>query len=152
MRLNGWERIWIVLSASLGVLAIGMAVLHYEEASLPEDITSYLEAARRDSKSAQLVDDPRFFTFPSSLSKEELVDLIVNLPSQTYESAQASADLRFQEIASFHAARARESNETARENNRKLYLVLGASWLLIVAMTYISGWTIGWIRRGFRSN
>lgn len=152
MKLNGWERIWLVLAVALGVIAVGIGVLHHEESSLPEDAAVYLEAARGDSRKVWLVDDPRPFTLPRNFPDDELGNFIVNLPSQTYEAAQTAADLEFQEIALFHADRARLSNETARENNRKLYIILGTSWLLIVVMTYISGWLIGWIQRGFRAN
>lgn len=150
MRLNGWQRMWVVLSALSGLLAIGIVITQIGSTDQPEESSFYLESLK-DNVTIVEIDTVGEVHFPSELSKEEIGRLVKQEMSTSPSTVKEVAAKELQKRAVLRAAQSRVANLAARSENLRLYFYAGSFWLGFVTIVYVVGWSIGWVRRGFRA-
>ena len=140
MRLNGWQRLWVVTSA---LCAPPVAVVAWHQFPRPEQIVHQ-------------------FAFYERLPKESLAKLkytvheILDLPAGVEITATSGNDLLFLEGVPEKEAQTVVGQYYAilrTEATKKILVIVGlaiAAWLLCCASVYLMGSVIAWVRRGFR--
>lgn len=149
-RLNGWQRIWVVLSVLSGLAAVGAVVISTSDSNRPEDEAYYLEKLKDDVTIAE-IESVGEVGFPSQLSSTEIQHIVKDSMSKNPPDVKEAAAKELRKRAVLHAARARLDNNEARSRNLDLYRFLVALWLSFVVGSYAVGWSIGWVRRGFKA-
>ena len=154
MRLNGWQRLWVVLSLGWTVLVGGIAVKLWPEPppllveyQLPfhADAVTYDEALSRVSDKGPgliydypgpIVDVPNFgkVQFPAGLSKE-----VMEIAQRTLKRANAKyiKGVNAASLLEFQAKRMKAAETAA------------LFWLLPPIVLYLFGWSVRWVYRGF---
>ena len=150
LRLNGWQRIWVVLSVSSGLAAFGVGVASTSDQNRPEDEAFYLEKLKDDVTIAE-IESVGKVPFPAQLSIAEISRIVKDSMAKTPPDVKEPAVREFRKRAVLHAAQARLENKEARSKNLDLYRFLTILWLSSVIGVYVVGWSIGWVRRGFKA-
>ena len=149
-RLNGWQRIWVVLSVLSGLAAVGAVVISTSDSNRPEDEAYYLEKLKDDVTIAE-IESVGEVGFPSQLSSAEIQRIVKDSMSKRSPDVKEAAAKELRKRAVLHAAQARLDNNEARSKNLDLYRFLVSLWLSFVVGSYAVGWSIGWVRRGFKA-
>jgi hypothetical protein len=125
--LNGWQRAWVALSIILFILSIAIATLlwPHREPGVVSDIFS------PECKSWLIL--PEGF-----------------IPSQSPESGQICYRLHsllFLEHINLHSLD--EYDRHIQQGRMKIATATIGLWIGFSLLIYVTGWAIGWIRRGF---
>ena len=137
-RLNGWQRIWVVISACHAALVGGLLVLDWPT-------KGEIDANDWDAFTAQYSDPPATAKVTSVLTNEQLKEIVVGnfvtpevekkLTAEEAERVQALHDLRRRNLS---------------QQRRRAVVVAMVVWGLPMATLYFAGWAVAWVRRGFR--
>lgn len=149
MQLGGWTRILIVLSIALAAMVAAMA---YGSAPTREQTLSAWYGEASEVLSNRIRGTEGEYVSPSvvrssyfNATEQENIDLLRTLAKGTTERSKLSAV----EIRSVNAKYESElKNLTARKAAYwgKAFLI----WVSVVLLLFLSGWSVGWVIRGFR--
>jgi hypothetical protein len=89
--------------------------------------------------------------FSSSLSKEEIARLIKSTIGISPAEVRKVAESTVRESASRKAFEASEQNSESRRSNRTVMQYSFLVWFGFSVVLYLLGWSIAWVRRGFRA-
>jgi hypothetical protein len=149
LRLNGWNRLYVVFAVLLGC-AFGLTAFVLTDSDFEsESIDNYLAKQADDVVSVQ-IDSVGTVKFPSSLSKDEIAKLVRSGMTERPHTVQAIANGALRDRASRAAFEAFERNSERSRQNRKLYLTTAGAWVLVCLLVYGVGWSVAWVRRGFK--
>lgn len=135
LRLNGWQRLWVVASLLLLILFSGIGALLWpaygsikESKEIEAELTT--EAQQQIAKDGQPVD-----------VQVEMPDgYIMKLKPGIETKKSTLAVLEYMSLLNTRLAHA-----------RVLFALKAlAVWLMACAAIYLSGWSVGWVRRGFK--
>jgi len=129
MKLSGWQRLWIVLSCFLLIVTTGIVWVLMP--SIDPDILVDL----RSPESEYLRTIPEGFVLDERPQPEQPCYALAMLKHQTTAKIGSIEEYR------------------AFVRGRKIRTVLSGLglWLLAVVVLYASGWSVAWVRAGFRS-
>lgn len=150
MRLGGWQRLWIVLSV-VAITPVAFVVLAFRApADKPEDPAAYARLLEADVTIVEIetIGEVRF---PSDLSEQEITRLVKQAMSSAPPTVRTVAADHLRQRAERKAAEAKAENAAARKENLLLYAYGAATWLAFASLLYVAGWSVGWIRRGFKA-
>jgi len=141
VRLNGWQRLWCVLSVVLAVVIGRDAYLHVPTADkIRRDAA--LEALRTSPDSPI----PPFPDQVAACKRNAGTDIErkkCDPPAPTPEETAAyDREIQIGEDHIKNGLRTEQFQQLAEA---------GALWLLVVIAIYAAGWTVGWVFRGFRT-
>lgn len=143
INLNGWRRLWVVSACVYFVVIAAFVVLTFPRPTNTTHSAQLLQRLPAESRELLVLEDEHGWT------------PVAEIGIRTY--ASNGALLPFKAGASeAQIEKARKDYEEvliAATNVRRWSLVANAaiSWLVPCAAIYILGWSVGWIRRGFRS-
>ena len=144
MKLNGWRRLWIMLS---GLWLIAVMVLAYTRWPT-EPPSSFWEAAdvvreiRPDVLWALKPRSPQNASKPGKIE----IDWDELRKEQEWNAAHPEVGI----VSSYEYDRANALIASAVRQRQRLFVSKAiAAWVLPVAMLYMLGWAIAWVRRGF---
>ena len=128
MRINGWQRLWAVVSTLLLLGAAGFAnrTAPASDSAVLADLRSPACAIYRDLPDGFVLDHP---PTPSE-------------PCHALAHFRQSHTTRITSVDEYKAFQSREA--------RNQDLTTTALWALLVMGLYTLGWSVAWIRRGFR--
>jgi len=148
-RLNGWQRLWIVLSAIYLLLLVGLAIdlwprpettSHREEflTRMPAELRARIDAAYAtksgwDAASPSFVPDPQPVEFPNGAV----------LRIRGAKAGDTEPDVR---VAAAYWAVVESATRAARWRTT---WVTALVWLVPCLTLYALGWAVAWVRRGF---
>jgi hypothetical protein len=149
LRLSGWSRLWIVSSMLLLALVAGFTYQKWPSTTEAE-IRLYLDVNRAIYE--QLL-EPKGAA--GKISAKDMLRL-VERDSDFIERGDwlAKADRQMSESPNvdFGAANARYERALRGIADDRKELILRSSllWVIPVILLYVIGWSIGWVRRGFK--
>jgi hypothetical protein len=165
MRLNGWQRLWIVLSVLWLMVVLGVGYVRWPLTPAAFTRSEDRHYSVKDSGTGKTLD----FRGPQPPTLAQFQNIFVTegiVPSDTaYEIVQIpglgetefpfmtfKSEVRTMSDAEVTAAAAKLSREYVRTVHRQQMTFTGeafAAWVLPVAVLYLLGWAIAWVRRGF---
>lgn len=152
MLLNGWKRLWVVISIILlfvfGYYAFNNKI---QKPKFVEDV-SILQELNSDSIIKKEIKGLGIVEFPVDIDQKE-IDKIVksNLDNSTIEQIPIIAKKLKQESNENAAKRAHDKNKIIRSENQKVIFYAFFGWLCTIFVLYAIGWSIGWIYKGFKN-
>jgi len=148
MRLNGWQRLWLVTSV-IAVIPVVVVVLAFQRGTkLGEDPAVLSQLMANEVTIAEITGIGQV-KFPNDLSEEEIARHVKTGMSTSPPSVIEIAAKLTEERNEKAAAKAHADNEAARAENLRNWGYGFGGWLVFVVLLYVSGWTVGWINRGF---
>ena len=150
MRLNGWQRLWVVASVLSLATTVAIVVSGLRDVDQIEEVAFHTQ---RLAKEITVVEIAGIGTvnFPNDLTKEEISSHVKRGMSTSPPSVVAIAEELLDLRAKRASALASAGNRLAHsENQRALAFGIGG-WLAFVIALYLFGWAIGWVLRGFRA-
>ena len=150
MRLNGWQRLWVVASVFSLVATVVIVASSLREADEPEDVVFH---AQRLAKEITVVEIAGIgiVNFPSGLSNEEIAGHVKrgmsSSPPIVVAIAEELLELRAKRAAAFASAK----NRLVRSENQRAWIIGMGRWLAFVITLYLLGWAVAWVLRGFRA-
>jgi len=143
-RLNGWQRLWVILSALylIGVIAVAMTLLPKQESlddsRVYESISAVVTHIEKTEK-ASVSEGPYTIRSKhySDLSNEQVIDRLHSKWNGQVDFTKIEKDYKDKTSAL--------PMERAKVGGFALL-----AWLIPVATVYVLGLAIGWIIRGFR--
>ncbi len=150
MRLNGWQRLWVVASVlSLGVMVV--FVVSVQGSTNRVEDPEILRQLMSDEVIIAEVEGVGPVKFPDNLTKAEIGRYVKEGISTSPPTVAAIVDRLLKERVAKSAAEAKSQNEAVRSDNRKSWIVGLGVWLAFVLLLYLFGWAVGWVRRGFKA-
>lgn len=160
MRLNGWQRLWVVTSIIIFVITVvyTIALLPAKSEIMSRWVCETIEAVKKtkeyEEHSSGLEDALFKFGLEAVLSKrgygdkdlgygKDLIDKI----HEKYLEKNPLTKIRFDEID----RRYRNELDSLPIKRTKHALIIFAIYLCLISAIYGLGWSIGWIYRGFRT-
>jgi hypothetical protein len=137
INLNGWQRLWVVLSLSLAIVVAGIT----GKVWLDSDYEMQLEVQPTIASSTKH-------------SIDELKAALVNADAagDTAAAKVLADEVRRVQLLKEAESRERKDRELReREAFQKFVMAAVGWWLAIVLGTYALGWSVAWVRRGFRN-
>ena len=145
MRLNGWHRLWIVLSVLWLMVLTGLAIMDFPtkptKPTKPptKEYEEFISKYRRDSPNKIISPSPT--TKPWLKYRRDSPNKIIS--PEDFDKYSDSGIFRYEryrkELAEFPKKRTKFI---------RLHVIL---WLAPVLGSYALGWAIGWVIRGFKS-
>jgi hypothetical protein len=151
MRLNGWQRLWVVVAVLSATLAGTVVLFARTPTDKPEQPGFYAESLAKDVTIVE-IETIGEVPFPNELSKEEIARLVKAAMSSSPPTVRAVAAEELRKRAERKASEAKAANIAARAQNLRLYAYGLWTWFAFVALVYAAGWSIGWVLRGFKGN
>ena len=150
MRLNGWQRMWVVASVLSLVATVAIVVSGLRHADQIEEVEFHTQ---RIAKETTVVEIAGIGTvnFPSDLTKEEIASHVKRGMSTSPPSVASIAEGLLELRAKRAAALASAGNRRARSENQRAWVLGIGGWLVFVIALYLFGWALGWVLRGFRA-
>lgn len=149
--LNGWQRLWLVLTFLFFAFATLIAYSNYESPTIVEDLTLLAEL-NNDQVTEVDIQGLGIVKFPSQMEDAEIEALISENYENNLQAIPLLAKEKMNKWIEKLAADAIAANELVRERNKDWILLSYGTWLGFVIFLYAIGWSIGWIRSGFRQN
>ncbi len=150
VQMNGWQRLWVVASV-LSLVAI--AAIVFSDLRSADEIEDVAYHTQRLAKEVTVTEIAGLgsVNFPDDLTKEEIANHVKRgmstSPPTVVAIAQGLLDLRAQRAS----ALARARNRLAHSQNQTAWAFGVGGWLAFIVGLYLSGWALGWVRRGFRA-
>lgn len=130
-RLNGWQRLWVLVSCLLGVVAV---VLIADTMETENQITTWYQA----DKAMQSMEIERIQKREAGIEPRSIYD--------TSDLTVAQVDKRSKETDQRY-----QRNLLDLPGKQFKHVATGVGiWLSICVSFYVTGWLIGWVYRGFR--
>ncbi|MCY1371911.1 hypothetical protein D9M68_599790 [compost metagenome] len=152
IRLNGWQRLWVLFTVLAGAFAVFILVLSYPD-------SEYAEAKFKESMAAiensDEVEGPwkKYQQSSSDVPKSLFGDLLIQQESDAVKPrfsgtpiSQPSVAQRKQEAQQQYEA----DLQLLSRDRRSMLVQVGSVWLLSSVGLYVLGWLIAWVIRGFR--
>ena len=151
LTLNGWQRLWVLISV---LLIVPIAIVTVSIFPSPNDIKhqSKFENDLSPSAKSKLFDESKSkaATDKNEIIWDNLVGLTVKMPNGHVLEFNADAQ---NDDAEKVAAEYYDILKNEARKQRLEYAVYGVlSWLSIIVLIYIFGWSIGWVCRGFKKS
>jgi len=150
VRLNGWQRIWVVAA----VLSFGFASLFvyatYQSPSEVEDPQILAQLNADEVIDVEIAGLGRV-KFPKDMPEKDIEALIQENIKENPTKIPGLAKAKIGERNEEGAASARKANDAVRKANREILLLGYGGWLGFIIFLYVAGWSIGWIYRGFKA-
>lgn len=157
-RLNGWQRLWILLSVLylVGLLVIAFTVSiwptpettrHRDEflTRMPADMRGQIEAAYSSTSEWEAALKKRPGVPPGLIPDPQPVKIDNGAILQIRVAKKGDTEPDFRVAEAYWAVVKSESRAAWRE----MVLVMVLVWLIPCAMLYALGWSVAWVRRGF---
>lgn len=152
--LNGWQRIWIVLSVLAAIISSAIGYDSYEKyekpkklkvtqnnivvAHKPRDLIHELELR----EALESLKEPLYL--PTNMKNEDIGKFIDKYAPDNTDMLYTEANKLLKDWET--------STESKRiENNKSVTFKSLLYWFVFTAVLYIIGWSIGWIYRGFKN-
>ena len=156
LRLNGWQRLWVVAASLYFVVVCGFGVYAFPDGnSLETERTNFAVelALRAQVDAARTAGDER----AELNALRDLKKGAAQVRSETYGDL-ANIELmqriraKFDGKVDFKALdeKARLDTERLRDDRLKFLLLTVAWWIVPALALYALGWATGWVIRGFR--
>ena len=141
MRLNGWQRLWVVISLLwMGVVAAYTLTRGASQSEIyhswANDLLGYLVTEASDLKSYSVTSLRSTY---SDLSDKELIEAL----HKKYIGKHPAYRYGFEQID------AKYERKIAGEDSNPLISVLIA--VVLPVLLYVLGWTFVWVRNGFKN-
>jgi ATP-dependent Zn protease len=151
MGLNGWQRLWVIISGLTFALVVVFVFSFHESTNLVDDpqvlaLITVNEVTTAEIEGIGKVD------FPNDLTLEQISAHVKQGMSSTPSSVVAIAEDLLKERTQKRALEARNKNQIASSENLHMWIVGVSAWLVFIAVIYIMGLAIGWVRSGFNSS
>jgi len=164
MKLNGWHRLWILLSAVYFVLVTSFVILNFPKAeNIPHQSEFYKKLSKKSA--AMIWTDNREDAL--ALGHEIIIDFIPDKKEEENVKPKGGNWLDIEEMPNKHDIifNAKSSEEDKRlvsqeywrvveqrATEKRLHLLLYASlfWLAPCLVLYALGWSINWVYKGFK--
>lgn len=130
-RLNGWQRLWVVVSGALAVAAIAFGLQKFEMESQIDQNYQWKVEHLKEIRRALLNPKPNETKNKYSYAENWTVDGV--------EDEISAAGIQYE-----------KDLKMLPSEQTKAVLVPLILWLLASGILYLIGWAIGWIYRGFR--
>lgn len=144
-RLNGWQRLWLVLA---GIYAIPVALVAYD--SMPTQAAIDRNYANETIESVKSL-DVTLKSQPTWQIRDAYKDLsdreIVQRIHEKWQKKNVFQDMEFQEIDK----RYKEKSEGLLKERVRTVGIAFVIWIATVIGTYVFAWLAGWVYRGFRN-
>jgi hypothetical protein len=146
MRLNGWHRLWLVTVAMWALLIAGLAYSTWPTAASVEPDVVYARMPRSTKWILRDAGEPLFrperdIRPPSDSIIMDIeghrVAFLAGVPDDSVATTMNAYSAALRDVV--HAKRVRYAQE------------LSALWAAPAIALYMAGWTVAWVRRGFRS-
>jgi heme/copper-type cytochrome/quinol oxidase subunit 2 len=140
MKLNGWQRLWVVISIIIFVVAVFFTFEHY-----PKKSEIYSTWA---NETIEVVKKPGEHSFLIRMaykdySDEELIEKL----HEKYAEKNASTKVKFDEIDKKY----KNDLDNLPSQQTKHILICLTVYLCLIICIYVFGWSVGWVYRGFKS-
>jgi hypothetical protein len=156
--LNGWQRLWVLLSSLFAFVVVAVVIAEWpQETEFVEARATYtvelvLKAvSMKAQRSGNEIDE---FKARHALEEGAAVVRAKNyayLPASELiaKISPVLADTPFQEELVI-----REAKDARDISNMRIKSIVSGLliWFVVIALTYACGWSIEWVRNGFRGN
>jgi hypothetical protein len=140
MKLNGWHRLWVLLSAVYFILVTSYVILTFPKAeSIPHQSEFYKKLSQ---KSAGMIVD----TVVPGLIDPFVIK--VEMPNNHTIEFKGGLSKKDMETASEEYWRIVEQKATHKRQSLLFYAFL--SWIFLCLAFYALGWSINWVYKGFK--
>ena len=150
MRLNGWQRLWVVAAVLSLVATVAIVASSLREADQIEDIAFHAQRLANEITVVEIA-GTGVVNFPNDLTKEEIAGHVKRGMSSSPPTVVAIAEELVTLRAKRAAALASAKNRLVRSENRSVWVIGIGGWVAFVVTLYLFGWAVGWVRRGFRA-
>jgi len=144
MKLNGWQRLWVLFSVLWLIVVMGFTVATLPKESQILDRWAYatLEKIRDSDESLKKYSMWDLEKAYADIPREELIEKA----QAKYSSSEKGLKIDFERINK------RYKNQLGElTTNQAKSAGLGvAVWLGTILVVYILGWSVGWVIRGFK--
>ena len=158
MKLNGWQRLWVVVGVLWGLVVAVFAFNTRPQQYQYTSISSYLEfsdvyemiQAPRAPGLPPLTDRQLMMLFDSPITDLTLLEpteleRLDGLTAHLEEAGGTGSDVSARQELS----RKRQEDELRARTAAAAGRAFGV-WLAVLLATYVVGWSAGWVWRGFR--
>ena len=142
--INGWQRLWVLVSSILLILAVIVAVITLPNPEHVAHKSSFEEDLSMESRAKLAKADEKGIVW------DDQVGLKVKMPNGHILQFEKSVKTKEAETV---------SNEYYsllkhyRNKERAIYVLFAiACWLGTIIFLYVFGWTIGWVYKGFKKS
>lgn len=125
-RLNGWQRIWVVTSVLSLAVAVGLSALVWQ--TVEQCIYAKEENLAKNPGGGSLFSDDPIVSADNKKTRRLFDDVSEPVAGQSVGEADCRESVKVQRIQ---------------------VVLLLTYWLAFIGVTYLFGWAIGWIARGF---
>lgn len=153
MRLNGWQRLWVVSMIMVGVVVISVGVSGLPTESRLLSGWSYgglrliqVHVQDRAMERHVSMDEIR----PANNTDRQIVDMLRRYPQEHAQDADKNQQELLDGISKLNGKFERDLEELLSRQVSYLGELL-AGWLGTGAAVYVLGWGVAWIRRGFKA-
>ncbi len=135
-KLNGWQRLWVVVSLALGIVSVFYAYVSFPREPVefipndpPEECMKIIDNLKESGKKNIFLDDPL-----GLLGKEQL------------------SRVWYEEIPEYKACVDIVSRSAEKTHWVTSVVKLGGVWLATITFIYGAGFSVAWVRKGFRQH
>ena len=150
MRLNGWQRLWVVASVLSLVMTVAIVVFGLRDVDQIEEVAVHTQRLAKEITAAEIAGIGAV-NFPNDLTKEEIASHVKRGMSTSPPSVVAIAEELLELRAKRASALAKEWNQAGRSENQRAWALGIGAWLAFVIALYLFGWALGWVLRGFKA-
>ena len=150
MKLNGWQRLWIVACVIyFVVLVLYVANIFSQSSEIPHR-ASFYEALPPESRASlvrvEMEENPKI---------RELLQVVCEAdPKTTRANNGEQLCFKGDVTDAKRSATIQQYNQVIQREALSVLLKTGGAalfgWVILCAVTYVFGWAVGWARRGFQ--
>jgi hypothetical protein len=144
MRLNGWQRLWVVFAvltfAGTTIFVYGrqqqfVFVQGVNIVASPPDLNIQDLDTRLEKLAQELREQGKEYLPGGDVTYSEKGETFIPVSAEMAAILNASV-----------------TNDQVRKTNRNVILYGYGAWLIFIVLVYIAGWTVSWVYRGFKPN
>ena len=136
MKLNGWLRLWVLVSA-LSLFVVISTGIHLQ---LPKTKPEGMQQIEVRSTKQTL-------SLPKSMSHNEIVELIKEHEAQGEMELEKQAQIRRLAVM----LRVANENTKIRQKNISRWFQLMTTWSVSIMLLLLVGYGVGWVKDGFKN-
>jgi hypothetical protein len=139
IKLNGWQRLWVVLSIIYFVIVVGFSFASWPTESNIENswVYSLIDKTKDPNDYAYQIRDAY-----QDISDKELIRRI---------NAKYSSNQNYKEILNTINLKYQSELQSLWKEQFKTIAIALMAWLLPIAIVYLLGLSFGWIYKGFKN-